>query len=84
LRRALQEGMHDGQNDIDKNRAAQGADAGALFGDRDRLKNDYLARATGAQMGLFAFGGMNAAKVPTKLPSKPPLKPQPKSPPTPQ
>ncbi|MDH1521086.1 DUF1254 domain-containing protein [Achromobacter mucicolens] len=84
LRRALQEGMHDGQNDIDKNRAAQGADAGALFGDRDKLKNDYLARATGAQMGLFAFGGMGAPKAAPKVPPKPPLKSQPKSPPTPQ
>jgi hypothetical protein len=88
VRRALQEGMHDGQNDIDKKRAAQGAVAGALFGERDKLKNDYLARATGAQMGLFAFGGMNAPKaapkLPPKVPPKPPLKSQPKSPPTPQ
>ena len=60
--------------------AAQGADAGALFGDRDKLKNDYLARATGAQMGLFAFGGMNAPKAAPKVP----LKSQPKPPPTPQ
>ncbi len=38
----------------------------ALFGDRDKLKNDYLSRATGAQIGLFAFGGMNAPKSPLK------------------
>ncbi|MGE8702579.1 MAG: hypothetical protein ACN6O5_07840, partial [Achromobacter sp.] len=66
LRRALQEGMHDAQNDIDKNRAAKGANADALFGDRESLKNDYLARATGAQMGLFAFGGMSAPKPPQR------------------
>ena len=66
LRRALQEGMHDAQNDIDKNKAAKGADAGALFGDRDTLKNNYLSRATGAQTGLFAFGGMSAPKLAPK------------------
>lgn len=60
LRRALQEGMHDGQNDIDKKHAAQAANTDALFGDRGSLKNDYLSRATGAQMGLFAFGGQSA------------------------
>jgi len=70
LRRALQEGMHDGQNDIDKNRAAQGANTDALFGGREALKNNYLTRATGAQMGLFAFGGMSAAKAPSKAPPK--------------
>ena len=73
LRRALQEGMHDAQNDIDKNRAAKGNDAGALFGDREALKNDYLSRATGAQMGLFAFGGMSAPKAsPKQPPTQPP------------
>jgi hypothetical protein len=66
LRRALQEGMHDAQNDIDKNRAAKGADTAALFGDRESLKNNYLSRATGAQMGLFAFGGLSAPKTPPK------------------
>lgn len=71
LRRALQEGMHDAQNDIDKNRAAKGADTGALFGDRAALKNNYLSRATGAQMGLFAFGGMSAPKAQSKTSAKP-------------
>ncbi|KRC73128.1 hypothetical protein D3C87_512280 [compost metagenome] len=60
LRRALQEGMHDGQNDIDKNRAALGGKTGSLFGDRATLKNDYLSRATGAQMGLGASGTKEA------------------------
>ncbi|MEN5158895.1 DUF1254 domain-containing protein [Achromobacter spanius] len=71
LRRALQEGMHDAQNEIDKNRAAKGNDADALFGDRQVLKDDYLSRATGAQMGLFAFGGMSAPKTSPKQPPKP-------------
>lgn len=74
LRRALQEGMHDAQNDIDKNRAAQGANTDALFGDRDRLKNNYLTRATGAQMGVFAFGGMSVPKAPAKASPKLPPK----------
>lgn len=61
LRRALQEGMHDGQNDIDKNRAALGGKTDSLFGDRSTLKNDYLSRATGAQMGIAAHLRENAA-----------------------
>lgn len=52
LRRALQEGMHDGQNDIDKNREALNGKTDGLFGDRNTLKNDYLARATGSQVGI--------------------------------
>ncbi|QVQ25961.1 DUF1254 domain-containing protein [Achromobacter deleyi] len=60
LRRALQEGMHDGKNDIDKNRAARGGKTDTLFGDRGTLKNDYLSRATGAQMGIFVIGGKEA------------------------
>jgi len=52
LRRALQEGMHDGQNDIDKNREALNGKTDGLFGDRNTLKNDYLARATGTQVGI--------------------------------
>ena len=60
LRRALQEGMHDGKNDIDKNRAALGGKTDTLFGDRGTLKNDYVSRATGAQMGIFVIGGNEA------------------------
>lgn len=52
LRQVMQEGMHDGQNEIDKRRLALDGRAGALFGDRRTLGNDYLARATGAQVGL--------------------------------
>lgn len=54
LRRALQEGMHTAQNDIDKNRTALGGKTDTLFGDRSTLKNDYLARATGTQVGIGA------------------------------
>lgn len=54
LRRALQEGMHDGQNDIDKNREALDGKTDTLYGDRKALKNDYLARATGTQVGIGA------------------------------
>jgi hypothetical protein len=54
LRRALQEGMHDGQNAIDRNREALEGKTDALYGDRGTLKNDYLARATGTQVGIGA------------------------------
>lgn len=54
LRRALQEGMHTAQNDIDKNRAALAGKTDTLFGDRAKLKNDYLSRATGTQIGIGA------------------------------
>lgn len=54
LRRALQEGMHTAQNNIDKNREALGGKTEGLFGDRSKLKNDYLSRATGTQVGIGA------------------------------
>jgi hypothetical protein len=54
LRRALQEGMHTAQNDIDKNRTALAGKTDGLFGSRAKLKNDYLARATGTQIGIGA------------------------------
>ncbi len=46
--------MHDGQNDIDKNREALDGKTDTLYGDRKALKNDYLARATGTQVGIGA------------------------------
>ncbi|WZB73878.1 DUF1254 domain-containing protein [Achromobacter insuavis] len=52
LRQVMQEGMHDGQNEIDKRRLALDGKADTLFGDRRTLGNDYLARAIGAQVGL--------------------------------
>ncbi len=52
LRQMMQEGMHDGQNEIDKRRVALAGKTDTLFGDRKTFKNDYVARATGAQIGL--------------------------------
>lgn len=52
LRRALQEGMHTAQNDIDKNRSALAGKTDGLFGDRATLKIDYLSRATGTQVAI--------------------------------
>ncbi|WP_025138224.1 DUF1254 domain-containing protein [Achromobacter sp. DH1f] len=52
LRQMMQEGMHDGQNDIDKRRVALAGKTDTLFADRRTFKNDYLARATGAQVDL--------------------------------
>lgn len=53
-RAALQEGMADGQKEIDARRAATHGKMDDLFGTRGFLKNDYVARATGAQMGIGA------------------------------
>lgn len=52
LRQVMREGMHDGQNDIDKHRVALAGKTDTLFGDRQTLRHDYLARATGAQVDL--------------------------------
>ncbi len=51
---ALEAGMADGQKEIDNRRAASGGDMSNFFGTRAFLHNDYLARATGAQMGIGA------------------------------
>jgi hypothetical protein len=51
---ALQQGMADGQKEIDARRAAVGGKIDDLFGTRAFLKNDYVARATGAQIGIGA------------------------------
>jgi hypothetical protein len=53
IKEALQAGMADGQKAIDELRAAGGKSAD-LFGTREDLKNNYLARATGAQFGILA------------------------------
>ncbi|MEN4922198.1 DUF1254 domain-containing protein [Achromobacter spanius] len=71
LRRALQEGMHDAQNDIDKNRAALGGKTDTLYGDRSTLKNDYLSRATGVQAGVVVIGGRQAPPAAPKTPVAP-------------
>lgn len=54
LRQALQDGMTDGQKAIDERRSALGGKIDSLFGTRDFLKNDYVARAVGTQAGIGA------------------------------
>jgi hypothetical protein len=51
---ALKAGIEDGQKAIDGSRTATGGKTDALFGSREFLKNDFLARATGTQMGIGA------------------------------
>ena len=51
---ALKAGIADGQKAIDASRAATGGKTDTLFGTREYLKNNYLARATGTQMGIGA------------------------------
>ena len=53
MQTALRSGMEDGQNEIDarRNKMTSSAD---FFGTREFLKNDYLARAVGAQVGIYA------------------------------
>ena len=53
MKEALHAGMADGQQAIESRRAAGGGKTADLFGTREYLKNDYLARATGAQAGIF-------------------------------
>ena len=51
---ALVEGMAEGQRQIDERRASLGGKTDMLFGDRAFLKNDFVARATGTQVGIGA------------------------------
>ncbi|SEB19129.1 DUF1254 domain-containing protein [Paraburkholderia sartisoli] len=51
---ALKAGMEDGQKAIDARRATLGGRSDTLFGTRKFLKNDYVARATGTQVGIGA------------------------------
>ena len=51
---ALKAGMDDGQKAIDAKRTSMGGKTDTLFGSREYLKNDYLARATGTEMGIGA------------------------------
>ena len=53
-RAALVEGMAEGQRQIDERRASLGGKTDMLFGDRAFLKNDFVARATGTQVGIGA------------------------------
>lgn len=51
---ALVAGMQDGQKEIDQLRNSLGGKTDTLFGTREYLKNNYVVRATGAQMGIGA------------------------------
>ena len=51
---AMKAGMADGQQLIEARRAALGGRTDTLFGTREYLKNDFVARATGTQVGIGA------------------------------
>ncbi|CAG4894446.1 DUF1254 domain-containing protein [Paraburkholderia saeva] len=51
---ALKAGMEAGQKAIDARRASLAGHSDTLFGSRAFLKNDYVARATGTQVGIGA------------------------------
>lgn len=51
---ALVAGMQDGQKEIDQLRNSLGGKTDTLFGTREYLKNNYVVRATGTQMGIGA------------------------------
>jgi hypothetical protein len=51
---ALLAGIADGQKEIDAKRASLGGNSADLFGSRAFLKNDYLTRAVGTQVGIGA------------------------------
>lgn len=51
---ALRTGIDDGQKAIDAKRASTAGKTDTLFGSREYLKNNFLARATGTQMGIGA------------------------------
>ncbi|MCW3482065.1 DUF1254 domain-containing protein [Neisseriaceae bacterium JH1-16] len=61
---ALQAGMVEGQKEIDRRRDSLGGKNDMLFGSRSFLKNDYVARATGAQVGIGA-NSRDEAQSPT-------------------
>ena len=54
MKAGLEGGMADGQKEIDQRRVSSGGDISKFFGTRAFLRNDYVARATGAQMGIGA------------------------------
>jgi hypothetical protein len=54
IKDALKSGIDDGQKAIDASRAATGGKTETLFGSREYLKNNFLARATGTVMGIGA------------------------------
>ncbi|MDH7799870.1 MULTISPECIES: DUF1254 domain-containing protein [unclassified Beijerinckia] len=54
MKAALEAGMADGQKAMDERRAALGGKSEDLFGTRAFLKNDYVRRAVGTQVGIGA------------------------------
>jgi len=50
----MKAGIDDGQKAIGAKRASLDGKTDTLFGSREYLKNDFLARATGTQMGIGA------------------------------
>jgi hypothetical protein len=54
MKAAIEAGMADGQKEIDDRRAALGGKSQDLFGTRAFLKNDYIRRAVGTQVGIGA------------------------------
>jgi hypothetical protein len=54
LKSAFEAGMADGQKEIDALRATLGGKSQDLFGTRAFLKNDYVRRAAGTQVGIGA------------------------------
>lgn len=54
MKTALADGMSQGQKEIDERRATLDGNSADLFGTREFLKNDYVARAAGTQVGIGA------------------------------
>ncbi len=54
IKEALSDGMKEGQKQIDDRRATLHGDSSTLFGTREFLKNDFVARAAGTQVGIGA------------------------------
>lgn len=54
MKAALQTGMTEAQKEIDTRRDSLGGKIDQLFGTREFLKNDYVARAVGTQVGIGA------------------------------
>ncbi len=54
MKSALEAGMADGQKEIDARRATLNGNSEDLFGTRAFLKNDYVRRAAGTQVGIGA------------------------------
>jgi hypothetical protein len=54
IRNAMKAGVADGQKQIDDCRASLAGKTDRLFGSREFLKNDFVIRATGTQVGIGA------------------------------